>query len=297
MRQRGFSSRRWPFGPRVRFAPAPRVARPAAETRSGNAPSGLPLGFTLLEVMVALALLGFGLVVLIKSSANNIRASEESHMMGVATDLARGKMYDIEEQLLKDGFTDTDQSQPDPKPFDVEGWPNVFYSYKVEQVEMPDFDQLTAMAQGRQGSGAFAGTGSNNYYGSAFGSAYGSAFGSDVLGGFQNSALGSMLGMFGGGNPSSGVAGGMGGAVIQSQYSMFQQILKVSVRKVTLTVTWTVMGTQSSMRVVCFFTDPASMDKVLNGMGAVEQQQGSGAGTGSGGRTTTSPGRGSGVLK
>ncbi|MBV8760905.1 MAG: prepilin-type N-terminal cleavage/methylation domain-containing protein [Deltaproteobacteria bacterium] len=251
-------------------------------------------GFTLLEIMVALALLGLGLVVLIKSAANNIRASEESHMMGIATDLARGKMYDIEETLLKDGFTDTDQSQSDPKPFDTEGWPNIYYSYKVDQVEMPDFDQLTAMAQGRRGSGAFSGTGSNNYYGSAFAGAYGSGFGSDVLGGFQNSALGGMLGMFGGGSgPSSGVAGGMAGAVIQSQYTMFQQILKVSVRKVTLTVTWTVMGSQNSMKVVCFFTDPAAMDKVLMGMGATEQAQGSGAGSGSGGP----PARGSGATR
>lgn len=250
-------------------------------------------GFTLLEVMVALALLGLGLVVLIKSAANNIRASEESHMMGIATDLARGKMYDIEEQLLKDGFTDTDQSQPDPKPFDTEGWPNIYYSYKIEVVEMPDFDQLTAMAQGRQGSGAFAGSGSN-YYGSAFGSAYGSAFsGSDALGGFQNSALGGMLSMMGGGKgATSGVAGGMAGAMIQSQYTMFQQILKVSVRKVTLTVSWKVMGNDSSMRVVCFFTDPAAMDKVISGLGSQEQPEtGSAAGSGSGTGSSSSPSR------
>jgi general secretion pathway protein I len=254
-------------------------------------------GFTLLEVMVALALLGLGLVVLIKSAANNIRASEDAHMMGIATDLARGKMYDIEEQLLKDGFTDTDQSQTDLKPFDTEGWPNIFYSYKVEQVEMPDFDQLTAMAQGRAGSGAYAHSGSNagsGYYGSAFGSAYGSALGSEALGGFQNSALGGMLSMMGGGAMSSGVAGSQAGALIQSQYSMFQQILKVSVRKVTVTVTWKVMGTDNSMRVVCFFTDAAAMDKVINGLGSQELPDASGSGAGSGagsGRTTGGPTR------
>lgn len=256
-------------------------------------------GFTLLEVMVALALMGLGLVVLIKSAANNIRASEESHMMGIATDLARGKMYDIEEQLLKDGFTDTDQSQTDAKPFDIEGWPNIFYSYKVDQVEMPDFDQLTAMSQGRQGSGAYAGTGSNNYYGSAFGSAYAAAgFGSDAIGGFQNSALGSMLGMFGGG--TGGVTGSQAGALIQSQYSMFQQILKVSVRKVTLTVSWNVMGSPNSMKVVCFFTDPAAMDKVLNGMGSQEitdSGSGAGSGAGSGSRTQTTSHPTPGALK
>jgi hypothetical protein len=34
-----------------------------------------------------------------KAAAGNIASSEEAHMMGVATDLARGKMYDIEEIL------------------------------------------------------------------------------------------------------------------------------------------------------------------------------------------------------
>ena len=253
-------------------------------------------GFTLLEIMVALALLGLGLVVLIKSAANNIRASEESHMMGIATDLARGKMYDVEEQLLKDGFTDTDQSQTDPKPFDAEGWPNIYYSYKVEQVEMPDFDQLTAMSQGRQGSGAYAGTGSANYYGSAFGSAY-AGFGSDAIGGFQNSALGSMLGMFGGG--TGGVTGSQAGALIQSQYSMFQQILKVSVRKVTLTLTYQVLGSDRDMKFVAFFTDPQAMDKVLSGLGAIDlgddgSTSGTGSGSGSGSRTPSRSGSGSG---
>ena len=47
-------------------------------------------------------------------------------MIGVATDLARGKMYDIEEMLLKDGFTDTDQSRGRPTSASSdEGWPNV----------------------------------------------------------------------------------------------------------------------------------------------------------------------------
>jgi general secretion pathway protein I len=246
-------------------------------------------GFTLLEVMVALAILGFALAVLIKSTANNINAAEQSHMMGIATDLARGKMYDIEEKLLKEGFTDTDQSQTDFKPFDDEGWPNIYYSYKVEQVELPDFDQLQAMAQGKaaaMGSAGSAGFG----VGSALGSGFGSGFGSDMLGGFQNSMLGGMLNMFGGG--TSGVTGAQAGSLIQTQYSMFQQILKVSVRKVTLTVQWKVMGNDNSMKVVCFFTDAAAMDKVLNGMGTQDLDdvpQGSGAGSSSGSGSTKSP--------
>jgi general secretion pathway protein I len=218
-------------------------------------------GFTLLEVMVALALLGLGMVVLIKSAAGNILSTEEAHMMGIVTDLARGKMYDIEEILLKDGFTDTDQSDESEKCFEDEGWPSICYTYKVEEAKMPSIDQMQAMAQKKAEDAAKAGSA-----GSA-----GSALGSDSLGGFENSAIGSMMGMMGMmGGGKQDITAAQGASLLQSQWSMFQEILKVSVRKVTLTMKYKVLGRERDMKVVAFFTDAAAMDKVLNGMGSQE---------------------------
>ncbi|HTL36755.1 MAG TPA: prepilin-type N-terminal cleavage/methylation domain-containing protein [Kofleriaceae bacterium] len=246
-------------------------------------------GFTLLEVMIALALLGLGMVVLIKSTAGNLFSTEEAHMMGVATDLARGKMYDIEEMLLKDGFTDTNQSQDSDKCFDEEGWPNICYSYKVEEPKLPSFDQLQEMAQ-KQAKDALA-KGSAAALGSAGGSAAMMMGGSDAaMGGFENSALGGMLGMmgsFGGGKQD--ITAAQGGSLIQSQYSMFQEILKVSVRKVTLTMKWKVLGRDRDMKVVAFYTDAAAMDKVLNGMGSQELPDSSTTTTTTKTPTTTTP--------
>jgi general secretion pathway protein I len=259
-------------------------------------------GFTLLEVMIALALLGFALVVLIKSAAGDIFNAQQAHMMGVVTDLARGKVYDIEEKLLHDGFSDTEQHEDD-KPFTDEGWPAVHYSYKIEVVELPSFESLQKIAAG-QGSGSSAGSGHG-----ALGS--GSGLGSDAdfanlgSGGFQNSALGGMLAQFGGfgfgsgGGKSGGGIPGMGSgsgsdiasqggmAFIQTEYTMFQQILKVSIRKLTLTLKWKVLGSDREMSVVSFFTDAGAMDQVLQGMGS--QDLGSGSGSGS-----SKPGGGSG---
>ena len=247
--------------------------------------------------MIALALLGLAMTVLIKSAAGSIFNAESAHMLGISTDLARGKMYDIEEKLLKEGFSETDQSEGDPagscsKDFADEGWATIAWCDKVEPVEMPSWDNLQQLALGHAknvGSGS-AGAGS-----SQFGSGSGSALGSDAIGGFQNSALGGMLGMlgaFGGGGSGAGkkdVAGMQGGALIQSQYTMFQQILKVSVRKVTLNVKWKVLGSDRELKVVAFFTDPAAMDKVINGLGAVDLADDSGAGSGSSKTTTTTP--------
>ncbi|HEX4421112.1 MAG TPA: type II secretion system protein [Kofleriaceae bacterium] len=270
-------------------------------------------GFTLLEVMIALALLGFALTVVIKSAAGNIFNAQQAHMMGIATDLARGKMYDIEDKLIKDGFSDTEQHEED-QAFTEEGWPLVKYSYKVEVVELPSFEDLQAIAAGR-GSGAGSGSSLGSALGSgsgrgALGSDFGSDFGSGSgSGGFENSVLGGMLSQFGGlGGSSKGAAGAgsgsdinstIGSAFVQSQYTMFQQILKVSIRKVSLTVKWQVLGSDRDMTVVTFFTDAGSMDKVINGMGSQDLDdanaaKGSGSGSsrtgsGSGSSRTTTP--------
>jgi len=235
-------------------------------------------GFTLLEVMIGLALLGLGLTVLIKSAAGSIFNAQQAHMMGVVTDLSRAKMYDIEEILIKDGFSDTDQSK-DGQTFSDEGWPTIQYAYKVEEVELPSWDALQALSQAH---GARAGSGSGSG---------GSGAGSDE-GGFQNSALGGMLSQFGGlGGGSPGKGGGSGditaatgSSFVQSQYTMFQQILKVSIRKVSLTVKWQVLGSDREMKTVAFFTDAAAMDKVINGLGSQElPEPGGGSGSGGGG--------------
>ncbi len=251
-------------------------------------------GFTLLEVMLALALLGLALSVLLRSAAGSILSAEDSHMMGVATDLARAKMLDVEERLLKEGFTDTDQSQTDFKPFDDEGWPNVYYKYEVIQVQFPNWDDLQAMAQGKakaMGSGS-GGSATPAPTPAAVGSGSALSLGSanDPLSSFQNSALGgmmSMMGMMGGSGAGGGIAGMQGASLIQSKYDMFQQILKVTVRKVKLTVKWQVLGRDRDMTVIAFFTDPAAMDKVLNGLGSVDI---SGTGTGSGSGAPGTPG-------
>jgi general secretion pathway protein I len=254
-------------------------------------------GFTLLEVMLGLALLGLGLTVLIKSAAGSIFSAQQAHMMGVVTDLARGKMYDIEEGLLKDGFSDTEQHE-DNKTFEEEGWPAVHYSYKVEEVELPGWEQLQALSQAHAAGSGSAGSGSAGSGG--FG---GSDKGPlDSEGGFQNSALGGMLSQFGGfgggaGGGSGNIDAAQGGAFVQAQYTMFQQILKVSIRKVSLTVTWQVMGSDRDMKVVAFFTDAAAMDKVISGMGSTELPdgtsvgggKGSGSGGSGGGRPPTTP--------
>jgi hypothetical protein len=235
--------------------------------------------------MIGLALLGLGLTVLIKSVAGNIFNAQQAHTMGVVTDLVRAKMYDIEEKLLKDGFSDSDQSE-DGKTFDDEGWPSMQYSYKVEQVELPSYDKLQELAKcapGKDGKSGSAGSGAGSDQG---------CFGDSTLGGMMQQFSGLGGGAAGKGSGSGSAAGGdigaaLGAQFVQAQYAMFQQILKTTIRKATVTVKWQVMGSDREMKFVQYFTDPAAMDKVLQGTGSqdlddINAARGSGSGSGSG---------------
>jgi len=273
------------------------LASQRTKTRSRR----LGRGFTLIEVMIGLALLGLALTVLIKSAAGSIFNARQAQMMGVVTDLARAKMYDLEEELIKDGFNETglsdgDDACTDFEPFDDEGWSGVSWCAKIVQVELPSWDKLQDLSKAGSGSGSGGAAGS--------GSALGSAFGEPPTGGFGDSALGGMMSMLGGGFGGGGgdADSQMGASFIQSQYSLVQQILKDSIRKVTLDLQWQVMGSKRDLRVVAYFTDAAAMDKALQGLGSQEIPEagsgsGSGSGSGRGSSSTRTPKSGSGSTK
>jgi prepilin-type N-terminal cleavage/methylation domain-containing protein len=257
-------------------------------------------GFTLIEVMLALAILAMGLAVLIKDTANNIASTEGAHMDGVVTDLARFQMGEIEEKLQKEGFQDTLDHKDGN--FSDQGWESVTWEYTIEPVELPDLGAGQPMAsKAMQQKQLAAGGGSGAGTGSGSGAGSGSMDPNDMSTMFGNSALGGMLGMFGGMGGMGGGMGGMGGSggmgaadakgamFIQSQYELVKQVLKASIRKITLTVHWEVMQEKRSMDVVEYITDGAGMNKVLGNLGAdgttlpgAGGGSGSGSGTGSG---------------
>jgi general secretion pathway protein I len=221
-------------------------------------------GFTLIEVMLALAILGLGLTMLVKSMANNIQSASEAQMMGVVAELARGKMYDIEELLRKDGFQETDQSSNGD--FSEQGWPGATWESKVEIPEIPTLAALQAMQQGQDGAGAGSGAGS--------GSGTSTSASSDPMAAFEQTGLGGMLSMFGGGGMADMMGGGadgagdqMGAAFIQQYFDLVQQVFKASIRKVTLTVHYPVGPSKREFSLSAYFTDDSAMEKVIGGFG------------------------------
>ena len=72
--------------------------------------AGPAAGFTLLEVMIAVAILAATLVVLLRIVTNNIRATNHAKLTTAATFLARTKMSDVEDDVLYNGFSSDTES-------------------------------------------------------------------------------------------------------------------------------------------------------------------------------------------
>lgn len=92
-------------------------------------------GFTLLEVMVALAILSGSLIVLIRIVTGNIQNTNKAKMMTVSTFLARAKIVEIEDRVLIEGFIDFDDERKGD--FAAEGYPDISWDSNVERVRLP----------------------------------------------------------------------------------------------------------------------------------------------------------------
>jgi general secretion pathway protein I len=247
-------------------------------------------GFTLIEVMIALGILAIGLVALLRTTAGNITTSQRAQMLTAATNLARGKMYDLEERLLVDGYQELDILEEGN--FEEEGWPLITWRAEIIKIELPDMatlQGLTGTTPGEQPTAAAQDAGPPGDPAAAAAAA--------------EEGGGGLLGMFGlTGDPASG---GMGGAMMGTYYSLVSDVLKEAIRKVTLTISYpTVGGEMESFVVTCYFTDPAVVNRKVPQAGGGEEGEGTedgaegedrGTGTGSGTGTGTGSGTGTGT--
>jgi prepilin-type N-terminal cleavage/methylation domain-containing protein len=92
-------------------------------------------GFTLLEIMVALAILSTTLVVLLRIVTNNVRATNHAKMTTAATFLARTKMVEVEDSILYDGFIETNELKNGT--FKADGYPQFRWNTSIERIELP----------------------------------------------------------------------------------------------------------------------------------------------------------------
>jgi general secretion pathway protein I len=221
-------------------------------------------GFTLLEVMVATAILGLGLTAILSAQAGAFATAAHARNLSVATTLARCKMGEIEEHLYRDGVQELEENE---NGICCEGdeTQNLKCAWKIEKPQFPepklgelDLDtglDLSSPAGGS--SGASGGPPSSlGPLGSMLGMAGGDSSGAlPPLGGDSAGGMGDIagaMGAMGGMDALSGMLQMVGTFV----YPQLKTIFETNARRITLTVTWTQGSKDYSFEVVQWYVNP-----------------------------------------
>jgi len=258
--------RHWSHLTRRVAAPSPRRAR---------------RGFTLLEVLVAVAILGLGLTAILSAQAGAFASAAHARDISLATGLLRCKMNEVEEHLFKEGFQDTDETGAGPC-CEGDDTPNMRCVWRADRPTFPEakFGDLN-LGSGLDlaGAGAPAGGGSGNPLG-ALGMLAGAAGGPSPLG--TSSSMSDIAKTLADANasalssgatpapaasgqpgaptdPAAGDGGGMGGLASMAMsfvYPNLKLLFEASTRRITATVTFREGKKDYSIDVVEWFSVP-----------------------------------------
>ena len=192
-------------------------------------------GFTLLEVMISLAILAVALVALSNVNGGAVQMQAYARRATQATLLLRSKMTDVEDQLLKDGFNDFNDEKHGTFD-DDDAAAGAGYTWTAEilkpDVQMDASQLLSLLGMGGQPQNTAAGSSSGN----APSSGSSPSSGNSLTDGLTTAA--SMLGGPQGGIGAMTAPGSPMAGMMQAQATTFLETLKKSVREVRVTVAW-----------------------------------------------------------
>jgi general secretion pathway protein I len=220
---------------------ARRIAPPKRRWRQG--------GFTLLEVMVALAILGLSLTAILSAQAGLYDANVRARNVSLATSAARCKMNEVEVTLLRDGYPEADETHDGPC-CDGESPQRMSCRWQIERVLLPDPPATDSSADGGIGGGSSgAGGGGLGAFGALAGMA-GSA------GGLGDGGIAGVSEMLAAGTGPNGQGGAMGiaGMALTMVYPTLRPLLEASIRRVTVDVVWNEGPNERTMKIVQFVT-------------------------------------------
>lgn len=210
-------------------------------------------GFSLLEVMVAIAILGLVLTVILSAQGGLAASNRSASNMGQATSLGRCKMSEIEEKLIRFGFPELDAIDPGMPCCEDEKTDFYTCDTRVEKIEMPNFQSGNSLGDGGAlvGPGAAAAAGTAGLPGLVNPAGSGGGLNLDVdagLGGI-GSSLQSQLG---GGQGSQGLLSMVMGIL----YPAIKPMYEASIRRVSVTVKWKEGSNQRELPLVQYLTNP-----------------------------------------
>lgn len=216
-------------------------------------------GFTLLEVMVAVAILGLSLTVILSAQAGLYSGGAYAQHTSVAIGLARCRMSELEERLAKLGFPEADTND-DGACCEDDSRQDMRCSWKVERVELPQMKPPDLAPASSSGSLSLGSSG----FGAPGAGAPGAAAGaSGPLGAMAQIATnpGALSGDAGVSGVASalGQLGGVGGIESMAMsfvYPVLKPMLEASIRKVTVKIEWNEGTQKRDISITQYLTHP-----------------------------------------
>lgn len=208
-------------------------------------------GFSLLEVMVAIAILGLTLTVVLSAQGGLAASNRSASNMGTASSLGRCKMTEIEEKMLKFGFPEIDQIDQEVSCCEDEDREGFTCDARVEKIELPNFQDGNSLGDGGALTGPFAASSNTPFGALSANPAGGAGLNLDVDAGLQG--IGSQLTQqFGGGAGVDGLLSMVMGILYPSIKPMFE----ASIRRVTVTVKWKEGPNAREVAMIQYLTNP-----------------------------------------
>jgi general secretion pathway protein I len=196
-------------------------------------------GFTLLEVIVSLAILGLSLMAIFDLNAGAVAMHSYTKKLTVASLLARSKMIDIEQELYDKGFNNDDEEKSGD--FSDEGWSTFKWRAKIlaPKTQGVSPDQLISAIFNVPLTGDGA---KNSPLSLLFGSSSSSSSSTSSTSSDKATSPASanvFAGLAGAGSSSSSTSAlGPAAGLMQGQFNQMVDQITKAVREVHLTVSW-----------------------------------------------------------
>ncbi|MGO8998908.1 MAG: prepilin-type N-terminal cleavage/methylation domain-containing protein [Polyangiaceae bacterium] len=231
---------------------------------------GKPRAFSLLEVMVAVAILGLTLTVIISAQGGLAASNKMAANMGLASTLGRCKMTEMEEKLLKLGYPLIEDIQSGVYCCNDRDDGVFTCDTRVEKVTLPNppdnslGDGGSSLALSSLASAATASPSAGAGGLAALGGAIAPGLGANAAGGAGLDFDGGLQGLGAGIMSQFGAGGQAGGQGVQGLlqmvmgmvYPSLKLMFEASIRRLTVTVRWSEGPNPKEFTLVQYVTNP-----------------------------------------
>jgi general secretion pathway protein I len=250
-------------------------------------------GFTLLEVLMAVALFGAVVTTILSAEAGLVAGNKTAANMSQAIEIGRCRMSEIEEKELKLGYPEIEEKDSSQFCCDEKETVGFTCEWRVERVLLPQATSMAADAglSSILGGGLGLDAGNMGSIAAGMGTSLASPLGTmmsnplgnaqlDLDAGMQN--IGQTLGQSLGGGGGAGMQGLLS-LVFSLVYPSLKPLLETAIRRVTVIVKWKEGKNDRDFTLVQYITNP-SQAGLLAGLAE--------AGLGDSGATPNSSGTG-----